>query len=45
MSPAWRIAQPYCLALAPQINSPEPVWYIGCKTLNGEDKICEFPAR
>ncbi|KAF2022226.1 hypothetical protein BU24DRAFT_417859 [Aaosphaeria arxii CBS 175.79] len=39
MSAEWRIAQPYCLALAPQLNSPEPIWYIGCKTLNGEDKM------
>ncbi|KAF1830408.1 hypothetical protein BDW02DRAFT_101807 [Decorospora gaudefroyi] len=39
MSPAWRVASPYCLALAPQVNSPEPVWYVGCKTLDGEDKL------
>ncbi|EOA81637.1 uncharacterized protein SETTUDRAFT_35466 [Exserohilum turcica Et28A] len=38
MSPAWRIASPYCLALAPHINTPDPVWYVGCKTLDGEDK-------
>ncbi|KAF2007429.1 hypothetical protein P154DRAFT_119142 [Amniculicola lignicola CBS 123094] len=39
MSPPWRIAQPYCLALGPQVNSPEPIWYIGCKVCDGEDKI------
>ncbi|KAF3040323.1 hypothetical protein E8E12_008384 [Didymella heteroderae] len=39
MAPAWRIAQPYCVALAPQINSPEPLWYIGCKVMTGEDKL------
>ncbi|KAF2738423.1 hypothetical protein EJ04DRAFT_428937 [Polyplosphaeria fusca] len=39
MSPNWRIAQPYCLALGPQNNSPEPIWYIGCKVLEGTDKI------
>ncbi|KAF1842372.1 uncharacterized protein K460DRAFT_370340 [Cucurbitaria berberidis CBS 394.84] len=39
MGPAWRIAQPYCVGLAPQVNSPEPLWYVGCKTLNGEDKL------
>ncbi|KAL5404918.1 hypothetical protein PMIN03_008826 [Paraphaeosphaeria minitans] len=42
MAPAWRIAQPFCLALAPpQMASPEPVWYVGCKVLTGEEKICE----
>lgn len=41
MSPEWRIASPYCLALAPQIDSPEPIWYAGCKTLDGEDKLCK----
>jgi hypothetical protein len=41
MSPEWRVANPYCLALAPQVHSPEPVWYIGCKTLDGEDKLCK----
>ncbi|KAF1934194.1 uncharacterized protein M421DRAFT_415243 [Didymella exigua CBS 183.55] len=39
MAPAWRIAQPYCVALAPQINSPEPLWYIGCRVMTGEDKL------
>ncbi|KAH7402542.1 hypothetical protein BKA66DRAFT_449010 [Pyrenochaeta sp. MPI-SDFR-AT-0127] len=39
MGPTWRIAQPYCVALAPQANSPEPLWYVGCKTLSGEDKL------
>ncbi|KAF1975474.1 hypothetical protein BU23DRAFT_552431 [Bimuria novae-zelandiae CBS 107.79] len=39
MTPSWRIAQPFCMALAPQINSPEPVWYVGCKVLAGEEKI------
>ncbi|KAL5390155.1 hypothetical protein PMIN06_001520 [Paraphaeosphaeria minitans] len=40
MAPAWRIAQPFCLALAPpQMASPEPVWYVGCKVLTGEEKI------
>ncbi|PSN70459.1 hypothetical protein BS50DRAFT_487912 [Corynespora cassiicola Philippines] len=39
MSPAWRIAQPFCLALAPQVNSPEPIWYVGCRVMNGEEKI------
>jgi hypothetical protein len=43
MSPAWRVASPYCLALAPQVNFPEPVWYVGCKTLDGEDKLCKCP--
>jgi hypothetical protein len=44
MGPAWRISQPYCLALGPQINSPEPIWYCGCRVLDGQDKICEaFP--
>ncbi|USP82424.1 hypothetical protein yc1106_09698 [Curvularia clavata] len=38
MSPPWRIASPYCLALAPHVNNQEPVWYVGCKTLDGEDK-------
>jgi hypothetical protein len=28
MGPAWRIIQPYNVALAPQINSPEPLWYV-----------------
>lgn len=41
MSPNYRIAQPYCLALGPQINSPEPIWYCGCKVLDGQDKLCE----
>ncbi|KAF2632833.1 hypothetical protein BU25DRAFT_427670 [Macroventuria anomochaeta] len=39
MAPAWRIAQPYCVALAPQINSPEPLWYVECKVMSGEDKL------
>ncbi|PVI00201.1 hypothetical protein DM02DRAFT_614544 [Periconia macrospinosa] len=39
MSPSWRIAQPYYIALAPQHNTPEPIWYTGCKVLDGEDKI------
>ncbi|KAF2643403.1 hypothetical protein P280DRAFT_547554 [Massarina eburnea CBS 473.64] len=39
MSPAWRVAQPFCLALAPQNNTPEAIWYIGCKVLSGEEKI------
>ncbi|KAF2192479.1 hypothetical protein K469DRAFT_800457 [Zopfia rhizophila CBS 207.26] len=39
MNPGWRIAQPYCLALGPQINSPEPIWYIGCKVVEGSVKI------
>jgi len=42
MAPAWRIAQPYCVALAPapkSFKSAEPLWYIGCKTLSGEDKL------
>jgi hypothetical protein len=43
MGPAWRIIQPYNVALAPQINSPEPLWYVGCKVMSGEDKICESP--
>ncbi|KAF9699004.1 hypothetical protein EKO04_003232 [Ascochyta lentis] len=29
MAPAWRITQPYCVALAPPTNSPEPLWYVG----------------
>jgi len=41
MSNPWRVASPYCLALAPQGDSPEPIWYIGCKTLDGEDKLCK----
>jgi hypothetical protein len=41
MSPDWRIAQPYCLALGPQVNSPEPIWFLGCKVLSGEEKLCE----
>lgn len=43
MSPAWRIAQPFCLALGPQVNSPEPIWYVGCKVCDGQEKICECP--
>ncbi|KAF2691570.1 hypothetical protein K458DRAFT_411301 [Lentithecium fluviatile CBS 122367] len=39
MSPPYRVAQPYCLALAPQIGSVEPVWYIAGKVLSGEEKI------
>ncbi|KAF2467247.1 uncharacterized protein BDR25DRAFT_317004 [Lindgomyces ingoldianus] len=39
MSPAYRIAQPYCLALGPQNNSAEPIWYIGCKVCDGQEKI------
>jgi hypothetical protein len=39
MTPAWRIAQPYCLALGPQVNSSEPIWYCGCKVLEGQEKI------
>lgn len=42
MSPGWRIAQPFCLALGPQINSPEPIWYVSCRVLSGEEKICEL---
>ncbi|KAF2868048.1 hypothetical protein BDV95DRAFT_168786 [Massariosphaeria phaeospora] len=38
MGPAWRIAQPFCLALGPPVNSPEPIWYIGCKVLDGQEK-------
>ena len=46
MSPPYRVAQPFCLALAPQNGSVEPVWYIAGKVLSGEDKICKgFPAR
>lgn len=44
MAPQWRIAQPYCVALAPGVKSfknSEPLWYAGCKTLTGEDKLCE----
>jgi hypothetical protein len=47
MAPAWRIAQPYCVALAPgakSFKSSEPLWYAGCKTLSGEDKLCKSPA-
>ncbi|KAL5119535.1 hypothetical protein ACEQ8H_002600 [Pleosporales sp. CAS-2024a] len=43
MSSNWRIAQPYCVALAPAPKSfkfSEPLWYTGCKTLNGSDKLC-----
>ncbi|OAL05889.1 hypothetical protein IQ06DRAFT_210842 [Phaeosphaeriaceae sp. SRC1lsM3a] len=42
MSDNWRIAQPYCVALAPSaksFKSTEPLWYAGCKTLSGEDKL------
>ncbi|KAH7079171.1 hypothetical protein BKA63DRAFT_507864 [Paraphoma chrysanthemicola] len=42
MAPQWRIAQPYCVALAPGVKSfknSEPLWYAGCKTLTGEDKL------
>ncbi|KAJ4984296.1 hypothetical protein SVAN01_10201 [Stagonosporopsis vannaccii] len=39
MAPAWRITQPYCVALAPRSNSPEPLWYVGCKVMTGEDKL------
>ncbi|KAF2787561.1 hypothetical protein K505DRAFT_316474 [Melanomma pulvis-pyrius CBS 109.77] len=39
MSPGWRIAQPLCLALGPQINSNEPVWYVSCKVCDGQDKM------
>jgi hypothetical protein len=44
MQPTWRIAQPYCVALAPGVKSfkaSEPLWYAGCRTLSGEDKLCE----
>jgi hypothetical protein len=44
MSPAYRVAQPYCLALAPQVGNVEPVWYIAGKVLSGEDKICKAAA-
>ncbi|KAF2751889.1 hypothetical protein M011DRAFT_393482 [Sporormia fimetaria CBS 119925] len=39
MQPAWRIAQPFCLALGPAVNSPEPIWYIGCKVLDEQEKL------
>ncbi|KAF2709803.1 hypothetical protein K504DRAFT_467744 [Pleomassaria siparia CBS 279.74] len=39
MGPSWRIAQPFCLALGPQINSVEPVWYVSARVCSGEDKI------
>ncbi|KAF1913898.1 hypothetical protein BDU57DRAFT_558835 [Ampelomyces quisqualis] len=42
MAPAWRIAQPYCVALAPAPKSfkvADPLWYAGCKTLSGEEKL------
>ncbi|ORY10628.1 hypothetical protein BCR34DRAFT_344129 [Clohesyomyces aquaticus] len=39
MSPEYRIAQPYCLALGPANNAPEPIWYIGCKVCDGQEKI------
>lgn len=42
MTDTWRIAQPYCVALAPSAKSfknTEPLWYAGCKTLSGEDKL------
>ncbi|KAF2132222.1 hypothetical protein P153DRAFT_364650 [Dothidotthia symphoricarpi CBS 119687] len=39
VGPTWRIMQPYCVALAPSSNSADPSWYIGGKTLSGEDKI------
>ncbi|KAH3972476.1 hypothetical protein HBH70_001910 [Parastagonospora nodorum] len=42
MSANWRIAQPYCVALAPAPKSfklADPLWYAGCKTLSGEDKL------
>jgi hypothetical protein len=39
MAPAWRIVQPYCVGLAPPINSLEPLWYVGCKVMTGEDKL------
>ena len=45
MAPAWRITQPYCVALAPQVNSPEPLWYVGCKVLSGEEKLCKLLGR
>ena len=41
MAPAWRIVQPYCVGLAPQVNSLEPLWYVGCKVMTGEDKLCK----
>ena len=42
MAPAWRIVQPYCVGLAPQLNSSlEPLWYVGCKVMTGEDKLCK----
>lgn len=46
MAPAWRIAQPYCVALAPGAKSfkkSEALWYAGSRTLSGEDKLCELP--
>jgi len=45
MSANWRIAQPYCVALAPAPKSfklADPLWYAGCKTLSGEDKLCKL---
>lgn len=39
MQPEWHIAQPFCLALGPQHNSPEPIWYLGAKVVSGEEKI------
>ena len=41
MAPAWRIVQPYCVGLAPQVHSLEPLWYVGCKVMTGEDKLCK----
>jgi len=42
MDAGWRVQQPYCLALGPPNGSSEPIWYIGCKVCNGQDKICMF---
>ena len=41
MAPGYRIAQPYCLALGPPSPAaPDGVWYLGCRTVDGCDKIC-----
>lgn len=39
MPSAHRVQQPYCLALAPPNGASEPIWYIGCKVCDGQDKI------
>ncbi|OCK81684.1 hypothetical protein K432DRAFT_294944 [Lepidopterella palustris CBS 459.81] len=39
MNPGWRVQQPYCVALAPQHKNQEPIWYIGCKVVDGSDKL------